>query len=65
MTGDEAKARERCCVCGELVAEVCPDLVCRACHKSLSFDDCVSGEWRRSVRASAGLPPSGEEGGHE
>lgn len=34
---------------------VCQDGYCRACHKSINFDDCVSGEWARRVRAAAGL----------
>jgi len=39
-----------------LVDERCGDGYCRACHISLSFDDCVSGAWVDEQRREAGLP---------
>lgn len=35
----------KCVNCGKRVKEVCGDGYCRACHKSLSFEDCVDGTW--------------------
>lgn len=37
--------------------DLCGDLTCRDCHKSLTFEDCVSGRWVDRQRAAAGLPP--------
>jgi predicted amidophosphoribosyltransferase len=37
--------------------DLCQDLYCRDCHKSLSFEDCTSGEYVNSIRAQYGLPP--------
>lgn len=38
-------------------ADVCGDGYCRDCHRSLSFEDCVSGRWFDEQRRRAGLPP--------
>jgi hypothetical protein len=48
---------ETCELCKKRVREVCNDLVCRKCHKSLSFEACVSGDWVDEQRRAAGLPP--------
>jgi LRP1 type putative zinc finger protein len=45
-----------CQLCGEQSSELCNDLICRTCHKSVSFEECVSGAWERRVRQAAGLP---------
>jgi hypothetical protein len=37
------------------VDELCADGYCRACHVSLSFEACVSGEWVDSQRKAVGL----------
>ena len=39
----------KCEKCGELnnPDDVCGDGFCRDCHISLSFEDCVSGDWVR------------------
>ncbi len=34
-----------CVNCGKEVKEVCGDGYCRACHVSVSFEDCVNGTW--------------------
>lgn len=50
-----------CRGCGALVDERCDDDRCRACHVSLTFQECVDGSWARRVRREAGLPVN-EEG---
>lgn len=42
--------------------ERCPDGNCRACHKSLTFEECCDGSWNARIRASAGLPDSNGTG---
>lgn len=32
-----------CGLCKHQVTEVCPDGMCRNCHKSLPWDDCIDG----------------------
>jgi len=54
-----------CAACKRRVEERCGDDVCRACHKSLTFEDCVSGRWVECVRKNAGLPPSFTTGRRE
>lgn len=44
---DSSYQTKTCEDCGNDVTEVCGDGYCRECHVSLSFDDCVSGEWVR------------------
>jgi hypothetical protein len=48
-----------CELCGKPTPDedLCGDLACRACHKSLSFEECVDGSWANRLRASYGLPP--------
>lgn len=46
-----------CDLCGKYDVELCNDCVCRSCHKSLTFEDCVSGRWTARMRAQLGLPP--------
>lgn len=53
----EHPSAEQCEQCGRVADELCADGYCRDCHVSLSFEDCVSGEWVRRVRRSAGLQP--------
>lgn len=40
-----------CNICGQLASEddTCPDGNCRACHVSLSFEDCCDGTWNARV----------------
>lgn len=55
-----------CALCGKEVdeADLCGDLACRNCHKSLSFEECFDGSWERRVRQQAGLSaPLLEEAG--
>lgn len=40
--------------CGKYVLERCNDLVCRDCHVSLTFEECVDGRWVERQRASYG-----------
>ncbi len=44
-----------CSICHKEVNELCNDLVCRDCHKSLDFDECKSGEFNRKFRAVNGI----------
>lgn len=39
----------KCELCNQESEELCNDLVCRACHVSISFDDCVSGTYSAKV----------------
>lgn len=32
-----------CSLCGRPTTEYCSTLACRACHKSITFEDCVNG----------------------
>lgn len=34
-----------CLLCGQKADELCPDGDCRACHKSLTFEDCCTGTY--------------------
>ncbi len=45
----------KCGLCGKRRRELCGDLVCRSCHKSLTFEECVSGEWTKKQWLAAGL----------
>lgn len=36
--------------------DLCGDGYCRECHRSVSFEDCVSGAWVEVQRQNAGLP---------
>lgn len=38
-------------------ADLCGDQVCRECHKSISFEDCLEGVTVNRIRAEHGLPP--------
>ena len=33
----------KCVLCEKEVKEVCGDVVCRDCHRTLSFEDCCNG----------------------
>lgn len=52
----------KCSLCDTPTKEedLCGDLACRACHKSITFDECVDGSWVATQRAAAGLPTRGE-----
>ncbi len=56
--GTDRSALEACTLCNRETDDenLCGDQVCRECHKSLSFDDCVSGAWVGEQRRAAGLP---------
>lgn len=43
---------ETCYKCGKPAEELCPDLYCRDCHESLTFEDCCDGTWnaRQALR---------------
>lgn len=43
-------------LCGKKAKELCNDLVCRKCHVSVSFEDCVDGTWSARMRIAAGVP---------
>jgi hypothetical protein len=43
--GEKTMNEHVCMDCGETAAELCQDGYCRACHVSLSFDDCTDGTW--------------------
>lgn len=53
MTLREEIREEICVMCEKPAEELCGDQVCRDCHKSLSFEECVSGEWARELRDKA------------
>ena len=38
-----------CCMCTNYADELCGGNVCRACHKSLTFESCVDGSWVREL----------------
>lgn len=44
----------RCDICKQPAAEVCHDGVCRSCHKSVTWDDCVTGTWNARKLLSLG-----------
>jgi hypothetical protein len=45
-----------CCDgCGAIVEEVCPDLYCRECHVSVSFEDCCDSTYNAKAMIEAGL----------
>ena len=46
----------KCVMCGKETDELCPDEVCRECHKSLSFEDCCDGTWSARLELKAGVP---------
>lgn len=51
----EANAGITCDKCDATVEEVCGGGYCRACHKSLTFEDCVDGSWARRQREAGAL----------
>jgi hypothetical protein len=42
------------------VADTCQDGYCRACHKSIDFEECCDGSWVERMRREAGLPVGSE-----
>lgn len=54
---NERQVKQRCVLCSQPANELCGDGVCRACHKSLTFEECVDGSWADRQRAAYGLPP--------
>ena len=42
-----------CSICGKETTEYCEQLTCRACHVSLTFEECVSGAWTDEQRRAA------------
>jgi len=45
-----------CTICGREAEELCPDGVCRACHVSVSWDDCNNKTWDARLSLQAGVP---------
>lgn len=46
INGEEMETEMvNCSICGKSVpvSETCRTLACRACHKSITFEDCVAG----------------------
>lgn len=39
-----------CNICDKSNVACCNDGVCRECHKSISFDECISGAWVKRQR---------------
>ena len=39
-----------CTICGKVALEYCNDLVCRNCHKSLTFEECVDNSWAKNFK---------------
>lgn len=37
-----ASPQVKCSICGKLALEYCSALTCRACHISISFEDCLN-----------------------
>ena len=58
MTKTATVTKTKCELCGKPTKndDLCGDLACRSCHKSLSFEECVSGSWVAEQRRAAGLP---------
>lgn len=52
-----------CSICGKEVSEYCSTLTCRACHVSITFEDCVNRTtpeelaWKARKAAFAPAPP--------
>lgn len=46
-----------CSLCDKHADERCNDDACRPCHKSLSFEDCVSGTWNAAASMRLGYSP--------
>lgn len=46
----------RCELCSVHVEDRCGDGVCRACHKSLTFESCLDGSWIEGVYRECGIP---------
>lgn len=47
---------KKCHICNKEVEEVCPDGVCKGCHKSVSWEDCMDGTWNANVLLRSGYP---------
>jgi len=45
-------AESECRMCGRPTDELCPDEVCRACHVSISFEDCCEMAIQRLAKAT-------------
>lgn len=41
-------------MCNKPAEELCNDGVCRGCHVSLSFEDCVDGTWSAAMARRLG-----------
>ncbi len=46
----------RCSICGQFAAEVCSTEVCRDCHVTESFEECMADVQVNALRRSRGLP---------
>ena len=46
----------RCEICGKQADDLCPDLACKACHKSVSWEECSSGTFNARILISNGHP---------
>lgn len=63
MTEVEERARGqaeswgyKCQMGGEKAEELCRDGVCRKCHVSISFEDCMNDTWQRNHPSFRGNP---------
>lgn len=55
--GGGGAVSETCAICHEPCEEVCEQGTGPCCHRSVSWADCISGDYTRAVRAAAGLGP--------
>ena len=56
MLPDADKNPGVCLICERTVDERCPDGNCRACHQSLSWEDCCDGTWNARLAVRNGHP---------
>lgn len=46
---------DKCTMCGKETDELCSGLVCRSCHVSVSWDDCVNRTFDAALAVRGGM----------
>ena len=56
LTQKEEQTMPTCEICNTEVDEVCGDGVCKYCHTTISWEDCITGTFTAKVLLAEGIP---------